>query len=882
MKDNHRIHKSDLSILLKLFTNEDHDITIIDELKIGIESDNLRSSKSNKKKVLIVLSRNKELEINYNFFNIILDFTSLNIQKTHLLSFNYMMNSVNGLRWIYPQNKLKSILAFYNNGSYQGRINKLGINILAKLRADNLISSGSLNIHSDIPTFADSLLNKIDYSYFNIFMGTPGYERKIVLSCFNSNNRPVAYIKVPISAQSAKQIVNEKHTLNRLERSKFNSFVIPRTLPISKETVLGTDNKYLRNYKPTNNFTKYHGNLLNELFYRTYSSLKIYDTEVWDRILNNIYIIRHLHSNKINKSDLRKLISLRDSVDSSNIVPCSLAHSDFTPWNMKLNKTSKKIYLFDWEHSIQNSPALFDLIHFHFQKGILMDNSSFKTILKEIEESCNIKSIQEIIRKHKVDLNLHLRLYILRIASYSWAYFQNQRELTKNQKSQSYIWNQAMDFLLLNKEARDRDNFIQLVHTELKKVPHAFLKLNKNQLSELSEISDLDVAIQKKDVDQIINYCNQSPLAKKVKIRRLSFMSVIEVFFNDDSYLSIDLIHKFKCKSLELISAKSLIRTSYNNGYNVNIPSIPFDLEYAFLFYHLNGANIPEKYYQYYRVKNYTERTKAIEKINTKYDLNITSFFQFCFGTYNRKKLKKIIKSKQSIKRKFINRLEYLKDTTKRIIKSKGFVITFSGVDGVGKSTIIDNVKTKLQNKYRKEVVLLRHRPGILPILSSFYHGKEKAEKIASVNLPRQGKNKNLLSSLIRFSYYFTDYIFGQTYIYFKYIIRGKIVLYDRYYFDFIVDPIRTNIRLNKRFTRALYKLIYKPKFNFLLWNTSEEVFSRKKELGIKTIESLNLSYKNLFDNLNKKSSSSKYLTIKNDEIENTVDTILKEVVSAA
>lgn len=54
--------------------------------------------------------------------------------------------------------------------------------------------------------------------------------------------------------------------------------------------------------------------------------------------------------------------------------------------------------------------------------------------------------------------------------------------------------------------------------------------------------------------------------------------------------------------------------------------------------------------------------------------------------------------------------------------------------------------------------------------------------------LPRTGSNKSKLSSFIRFFYYLLDYIIGQWFIYFKYTIKGNIIVYDRYYFDFIND----------------------------------------------------------------------------------------------
>lgn len=56
-------------------------------------------------------------------------------------------------------------------------------------------------------------------------------------------------------------------------------------------------------------------------------------------------------------------------------------------------------------------------------------------------------------------------------------------------------------------------------------------------------------------------------------------------------------------------------------------------------------------------------------------------------------------------------------------------IITFSGVDGAGKTTILTKVKELIEDKYKKEVVVLRHRPSILPILSAIKHGKKKLKR---------------------------------------------------------------------------------------------------------------------------------------------------------
>lgn len=220
--------------------------------------------------------------------------------------------------------------------------------------------------------------------------------------------------------------------------------------------------------------------------------------------------------------------------------------------------------------------------------------------------------------------------------------------------------------------------------------------------------------------------------------------------------------------------------------------------------------------------------------------------------------------------------MNYIKDS----FAAKGFIITFSGVDGAGKSTVISEVSELIEKRYRRPVKVLRHRPSLLPILSVWTKGKEKAQQDVINSLPRQGSNKNSLSSFLRFAYYYTDYIFGQFVIYLKYVLRGKIVLYDRYYFDFIADGKRSNIQLPKKLTETGYHLLMKPKFNFFLYAEPEKILSRKKELSYQSICNLTKEYSQLFSKLGNQNQKSKYLSIENNDLDTTLGTIMNTIIA--
>jgi thymidylate kinase len=205
-------------------------------------------------------------------------------------------------------------------------------------------------------------------------------------------------------------------------------------------------------------------------------------------------------------------------------------------------------------------------------------------------------------------------------------------------------------------------------------------------------------------------------------------------------------------------------------------------------------------------------------------------------------------------------------------------IITFSGVDGAGKTTILREVTELLENKYNQKIVEIRHRPSILPILSAIKHGKKEAEKKTMEVLPRTGGNKSKLSSYIRFFYYLTDYIFGQWVIYFRHTRKGQMIIYDRYYFDFINDARRTNINLDSGFVKFFYRFVFKPDMNIFLFASPEVILSRKQEMDEESIVNLTVKYKTLFDELGEKNKE-QYVSIENIDKEVTMK-IIEDIYS--
>lgn len=429
-----------------------------------------------------------------------------------------------------------------------------------------------------------------------------------------------------------------------------------------------------------------------------------------------------------------------------------------------------------------------------------------------------------------------------------------------------------------------RKEFLHYFFNRASDFRYALLKFTCEYIDEIPDSSDVDLLIKECEKVKFIKLIRSGNNIEWVHVYKKSFVTFVNISFKDGSYLEVDLIHRFDRKGIIYLDAKDILNHVSITKENVKVAALKHNYEYIALFNLINNANTPDRYVQYYSSLSKEERSEIFGYICHKYKLHLNTLDELFISSERESKkiIQKILIHAENHKvLRSINFLRYVTDVFRDMIHNRGIVVTFSGVDGAGKSTLLESVRDNLQMKYRQRVKVLRHRPSLLPILSSIQYGKRAAEIRTTNQLPRQGSNSSKLSSLLRFLYYYLDYLFGQFYIYFKYTLRGYIVLYDRYYFDFIIDSKRSNIVLPKSFLRLFYYFLFKPNVNVFLYAAPEIILSRKRELSSNEIRNLTADYKELFEGFSKSGSKQQYMVINNTDLNHTLDLVMKECISA-
>jgi thymidylate kinase len=763
----------------------------------------------------------------------------------------FINNPDNSIRWVWNANCKKAVfLKFYNIGSFRAFAFATAIRILFLLRLQKIIFKKRTFYFNAITAKTVFDCTK-DWS---LFMGTIGLNSKAILYA-----NPFFY-KIATTKSTKKMVQNEYTILSHIN-VKNTDLVTPKVTVISKYIIQLTDisNKGRR----TKKFTTGHLNVLTEMSHIQKNTIQVSQWQLFQTLKEDF---EQSSCEKIPKNITRKLNTLIQNCVPNQEVKIHLSQGDFTQWNMY--QTKDKIAIYDWELGSFKKPKGYDYFHYMMQQGILVERKSWKLIYQDILKYSTNEFGDQLFDN---DLNECLQWYLLINCMYNMDIYAKTDVWYPQIHWMLVVWNEALNVFIKDKYTQ-REMIIMDLFDLLQNQEYAALKYPKEYPEDLSINSDIDLVITKETNSIIMKYLKNHSLVSKINSNQRSFMNTIQVFTVEGSILSIDLIWQLKIKNYEILSTKQIIANNYKNNYGAKNASEIDTARFIILFYTLNGALIPEKYLDY---------KKVIEDSKEPMDLVLQNYFN---GKKNDVSLIQYFIKQKNENRNFYylkNTLNYCIDTLKNNLNNQGFTVTFSGVDGAGKSTVIDVLAYRIEKQLRKPVVVLRHRPSLLPILSVWTKGKQKAHQDATNNLPRQGKNKNIVSSFARFSYYYLDFLIGQFVVYFKYILRGYVVIYDRYYFDFINDSKRSNIILSKKISSFGYQFLLKPKFNFFLFADANTILERKKELSKTTIELLTDDYKNLFLKLKSKNHLAIYESIKNEDLEVTLNHIVTTIIQA-
>jgi hypothetical protein len=219
-----------------------------------------------------------------------------------------------------------------------------------------------------------------------------------------------------------------------------------------------------------------------------------------------------------------------------------------------------------------------------------------------------------------------------------------------------------------------------------------------------------------------------------------------------------------------------------------------------------------------------------------------------------------------------------LRKTERILIRYRKYEKSFSVMapDGTGKTTFLNHLLDKLAWIYvdapgeKTRFHNYHFRPMLLPNLGAIGEKSGMMKQDKNFTLPHRAKPVGFLSSIIRITYYWVDYVIGWIWYTRKDVQYDHYSVYDRYSYDLLIDPRRTRLQL-PRWIRELYvKCMPHPKITFFLKADPQTIHQRKAELSLMEIQRQNEEYEKVADK-----TSTIYTIDANKDVNRMVDDAL-------
>ena len=212
----------------------------------------------------------------------------------------------------------------------------------------------------------------------------------------------------------------------------------------------------------------------------------------------------------------------------------------------------------------------------------------------------------------------------------------------------------------------------------------------------------------------------------------------------------------------------------------------------------------------------------------------------------NAKFISKVSKRKTFIKKPvktICNVTKFLIEKFYRIVicpRSFQNFIAVEGADGTGKSTFIEGLAQAIGFYYvsdESKSHIYHHRPTLLPNLGAIGEKAGVMKEDKNFTTPHRAKPAGFISSFIRMTYYWVDYFVGVPIKLRKDVQFDRFTIYDRYIYDFLIDPHRSRINLPYWLRKKFTKLVIQPRIVFILLADAETIYKRKQELTVSEIK---------------------------------------------
>jgi thymidylate kinase len=171
-----------------------------------------------------------------------------------------------------------------------------------------------------------------------------------------------------------------------------------------------------------------------------------------------------------------------------------------------------------------------------------------------------------------------------------------------------------------------------------------------------------------------------------------------------------------------------------------------------------------------------------------------------------------------------------------RLFKRIGICVAVLGLDGSGKSTLCDLVRHDVEQLCHAQTDYLFLRPGFLPSLAKLLGREEQRD--GPVTDPHRTPPSGLFLSIVRLAYYTLDFFLGYWVLVYPKMFRNpRIIFFDRYFYDYYWDPVRSRVDAPQWLVRFFSWFVPRPDLLVMITPHPEVFYQRKPELPLEELK---------------------------------------------
>jgi len=162
----------------------------------------------------------------------------------------------------------------------------------------------------------------------------------------------------------------------------------------------------------------------------------------------------------------------------------------------------------------------------------------------------------------------------------------------------------------------------------------------------------------------------------------------------------------------------------------------------------------------------------------------------------------------------------------RRWIHPTGLFVVFAGPDGVGKSTVISRLKEVISAPFRCQQIF-HWRPNVI------WRNGRQDNSASPHGRPPRGPLMSVASLLVHFVDCWLGYVLRIR----SMMARSTLVVFDRYFYDVQIDPLRFRFGGPMWLPRLLSRCVPRPDLLLVLDAPERVVLSRKQELSLQELQ---------------------------------------------